>query len=192
MAGIFDARSSAHVRRAGIRLNGIHPPKREVFDVTAGTNTDNKGFVRAVDRYERTPWGLYLARPTPGRAQFNYLQSWLLPDLGLRATVYDWNPGHERPQDYYLDIADITVKQGDSGELWHTEDHYLDLVVYRGERTDVVDIDEFLAAHLGGLLSDDTAQRALSHTLTAVAGLAAHGHDLGEWLAGSGMPIWWR
>ncbi len=178
--------------RRDTRLAGIHPPKREIFDVAAGTNTDNKGFVRAVDRYERAPWGLYLARETPGRPQFNYLQSWLLPALGLRATVYDWNPGHERPQDYYLDVADITVEQGELGELWRSEDHYLDLVVYRGERTDVLDIDEFLEAHRAGLLADEIAQRALSTALAAVAGLAAHNHDLGEWLAGNEMPIWWR
>lgn len=145
-----------------------------------------------MDRYARTPWGLYLARPTPGRAQFRYLQSWLLPSLGLRATVYDWNPGHEKPQDFYLDVAGITVEQTGAGEIWHTEDHYLDLVVYRGDRTDVLDVDEFLTAHRAGLLPDDVAQCALSRTLTAVAGLAAHGHDLGAWLNGNDMPIWWR
>ncbi len=66
-----------------------------------------------------------MARPTPGRAQFHYLESWLLPSLGLRANVFHFNPpGYERPQDYYLDIGMITV--GDTA--WHTEDHYLDLV----------------------------------------------------------------
>lgn len=170
----------------------IHPPKRETFDVAAGTNTDNKGFVRAVDRYRRTPWGLYLARPTPGRAQFCYLQSWLLPALGLRVTVYDWNPGHHKDQDFYLDVVGIGVHNGPEGEMWHTEDHYLDLVVYRGDRTDVLDVDEFLAAHRAGLLSDEVAQRALGTTLTAVAGLAAHDHDLMAWLAGNDMQLSWR
>lgn len=169
---------------------GIHPPKREIFDVAARTNTDNKGIVRAVDRYARTPWGLYLARPTPGRAQFNYLQSWLLPTLGLRATVYDWNPGHQRAQDFYLDVVDIAVDH--DGQLWRTEDHYLDLVVYRGQRTDVLDVDEFLAAHRDGLLSAEVAERALGSALAAVAGLAAHDHDLSRWLAGNEMRLWWR
>jgi predicted RNA-binding protein associated with RNAse of E/G family len=49
----------------------VHPPKRESFDVAAGTNTDNKGIVRAVDEYVVHPWGLYMARPTPGRVQFH-------------------------------------------------------------------------------------------------------------------------
>lgn len=142
--------------------------------------------------YRRAPWGLYLSRPTPGRAQFNHLQSWLLPSLGLRATVYDWNPGHERAQDHYLDVVDIWIDDDPDGEVWHTEDHYLDLVVYRDDRTDVIDVDEFLQAHRVGLLAPETAERAMATTLTAVAGLAAHGHDLGAWLDGNGMPISWR
>jgi len=48
--------------------------------------------VRAVDEYAVRPWGLYLARPTPGRAQFHYLESWLLPSIGLRATIFHFNP----------------------------------------------------------------------------------------------------
>ena len=66
----------------------MHPPKHETFDLRARTNTDPKGVVRAVDEYVVQPWGLYLARPTPGRAQFHYLESWLLPSLGLRATFF--------------------------------------------------------------------------------------------------------
>jgi len=83
----------------------MHPPKHETFDLRARTNTDPKGIVRAVDEYSERPWGLYLARPTPGRAQFHYLESWLLPSLGLRATVFHFNPGHQRDQDYYLDVG---------------------------------------------------------------------------------------
>ncbi len=86
----------------------IHPPKHETFDLAARTNTDPKGVVRAVDVYTVEPWGLYLARPTPGRAQFHYLESWLLPALHLRATVFHFNPGHERDQDFYLDVGEYT------------------------------------------------------------------------------------
>ncbi|MCW2686194.1 MAG: hypothetical protein JWR37_1084, partial [Mycobacterium sp.] len=80
----------------------IHPPKHETFDLLARTNTDPKGIVRAVDVYTVRPWGLYMARPTPGRAQFHYIESWLLPSMGLRATVFHFNPGYERDQDFYL------------------------------------------------------------------------------------------
>ena len=89
----------------------MHPPKHETFDLRARTNTDPKGIVRAVDEYAVQPWGLYLARPTPGRAQFHYLESWLLPSLGLRATIFHFNPGHERDQDYYLDVGEYTPRR---------------------------------------------------------------------------------
>ena len=113
---------------SGTILVTIHAPKHETFDLVARTNTDPKGIVRAVDVYTVEPWGLYMARPTPGRAQFHYMESWLLPSLGLRATVFHFNPGHERDQDYYLDVGRYTP----GATAWHAEDHYLDLVVRTG------------------------------------------------------------
>ena len=166
----------------------VHPPKRETFDLVARTNTDPKGIVRAVDSYRLEPWGLYMARPTPGRAQFHYLESWLLPDLGLRASVFHFNPGHERDQDFYLDVGRITV----GPERWETEDHYLDLVVRTGRGTDVVDVDELLEAHRDGRLSTQTAQAALRCALGAIEGLSAHGHDLNAWLSSIGVQLDWQ
>ncbi len=58
--------------------------------------------------------------------------------------------------------------------------------------TEVVDIDELLEAHHIGLLSPETAEQALHRTIAAVAGLAAHGHDLHAWLRGNGMELTWR
>ncbi len=129
-----------------------------------------------------------MARPTPGRLQFHYLESWLLPSLGLRASVFHFNPGYERDQDYYLDVAAI---QPDA-ERWQTEDHYLDLVVRTGRETELVDLDELLEAHRHGLLSSATVERALQSAVAAVDGLATHGHDLSAWLAGSGMELSWQ
>lgn len=129
-----------------------------------------------------------MARPTPGRVQFHYLESWLLPGLGLRANVFHFNPGHERDQDHYLDVATITV----GPDRWRTEDHYLDLVVRTGRGTELVDVDELLEAHRHGLLSTDTAQSALRTAVAAIAGLAAHGHDLNAWLASIGVELSWR
>ena len=150
------------------KLVGIHPPKRETFDLTARTNTDPKGIVRAVDVYTRESWGLYMGRPTPGRAQFHYLESWLLPTLGLRANIFHWNPGHERAQDFYLDVGDVIPE----GDVWRTEDHYIDLVVHAGERTELVDVDELLEAHHMGLVSPKTAERAIQTAVAAIDGLA--------------------
>ncbi len=166
----------------------LHPPKRETFNLVDRTNTDNKGIVRTVEVYTVRPWGLYMARPTPGRAQFHYLESWLLPSLGLRANVFHFNRGYERDQDHYLDIGDITPGQ----DVWQTEDHYLDLVVRTGERTELVDTDELLDAHRHGLLSTATAEAAVQRAVATAQGLARHDHDLDAWLASQGMPVTWR
>jgi uncharacterized protein len=166
----------------------MHPPKHEKFDLLARTNTDPKGIVRAVDEYVVQPWGLYVARPTPGRAQFHYLESWLLPSLGLRATVFHFNPGHERDLDYYLDMGEFTPAR----DVWHSQDHYLDIEVRTGTRATLADIDELLDAVRHGLLTPDVAERAMRHAVEAVDGLARNGYDLNRWLAGNGMQLTWR
>jgi len=166
----------------------IHPPKRETFDLVARTNTDPKGIVREVDEYRLAPWGLYMARPTPGRSQFHYLESWLLPDLGLRANVFHFTRGHEQDQDFYLDVGRISV----GVERWESEDHYLDLVVRTGRGTELVDVNELLDAHAHGLVTPETAEAALMTAVTAIGGLAAHRHDLNAWLSGLDVHLTWR
>lgn len=144
--------------------------------------------MRAVDEYLVRPWGLYMARPTPGRPQFHYLESWLLPSLGLRANVFHFNPGFERDQDYYLDVGRVSA----GPRCWHTEDHYLDLVVRTGRETELVDLDELLDAHRMGLLTTETTEEALRCAVSTVDGLARHDHDLNAWLASTGMELSWR
>ena len=141
-----------------------------------------------MDEYRLQPWGLYMARPTPGRAQFHYLESWLLPTLGLRVNVFHFNAGFERDQDHYLDVGEITV----GAERWETRDHYLDLVVRTGRGTDLLDVDELLEAYHGGLIDSAAAHQALVTAVGAVDGLAAHGHDLQAWLSTLGMRLTWR
>ena len=166
----------------------MHPPKHETFDLRARTNTDPKGIVRAVDEYVVQPWGLYVARPTPGRAQFHYLESWLLPSLGLRATVFHFNPGHERDQDYYLDVGEYTP----GPDVWSAEDHYLDLVVRTGREVVFADTDELLEATRHGLLGPGVAEQAVQRAVHAVDGLARNGYDLNAWLVGEGIQLVWR
>jgi uncharacterized protein len=144
--------------------------------------------VRAVDVYTIEPWGLYLARPTPGRAQFHYLESWLLPSLGLRATIFHFNPGYERDQDYYLDVGRYTP----GAAVWHSEDHYLDLAVRTGIGVELSDVDELLTAVRHGLLSPEVGEQAVHSAIGAVDGLARHDYDLHRWLAGNGMALTWR
>jgi uncharacterized protein len=166
----------------------IHPPKRESFDLVGRTNTDPKGIVRDVDEYVVQPWGLYMARPAPGRAQFHYLESWLLPSLNLRATVFHFNPGHEREQNHYLDVGRYVPGE----RTWQAEDHYLDLVVRTGQGVELLDVDELLEAVHQSLISAETADQAIQTAVTAVDGLARHGYDLGKWLASNEMELTWR
>jgi predicted RNA-binding protein associated with RNAse of E/G family len=166
----------------------IHPPKTETFDVAAKTNTDPKGKVREVEEYRVEPFGLYLARPAPGRVQFRYLESWLLPRLGLRLTDFWFNPGHELDQDFYLDVVSVERE----GAIWRTTDWYLDLVVQEGRGVRVADTDELLAASAAGLVSPADARRALEITYDTVAGLAAHGYKLSAWLSTMDIELSWR
>ncbi|WP_082961872.1 DUF402 domain-containing protein [Mycobacterium sp. 852002-51152_SCH6134967] len=166
----------------------MHAPKHETFDLVARTNTDPKGIVRAVDIYTVQPWGLYMARPTPGRAQFHYLESWLLPSLRLRATVFHFNAGHELDQDYYLDVGHYTP----GSKVWHAEDHYLDLAVRTGRGVELHDVDELLTAVRHNLLAPETVEQAVQTAAAAIDGLARHDYDLNRWLGGLGMPLTWR
>ena len=167
---------------------GAHPPKRERFDLAGNVNVDPKGISRAVDEYRVTEYGLYLARPTPGRAQFHYVESWVLPALGLRVTDFWFNPGHELDQDFYIDVVSVEVHDTE----WATTDLYLDLAVRAGKRVTVLDTDELLEAVAQGLLPVDTAREALERTYRTVEALTAHDYDLPRWLASIGMPTTWR
>lgn len=129
-----------------------------------------------------------MARPAPGRAQFHYIESWLLPSLNLRATVFHFNPGYERDQDYYLDIGQYTV----DGDRWHGEDHYLDLVVRTGRDVQLTDAEELLTAVAAGLLSVDAGERAIHTAVATVDALARHDYELDRWLSGIGMSVVWR
>lgn len=164
-----------------------HPPKIEYFNVTECTNTDPKGFVRPVEHYRVEPWGLYMAR-TSDHPQFYYLESWILPDLGLRASIFHFHPYHERDQDRYVDIGEFTR----GGDVWKSADHYLDLIVRTGREAEVEDVDELFAACAEGLIDTATAERAVRRAVAAVDGIAAHRHDLDAWLASQGMPVTWR
>ncbi|ORV44997.1 hypothetical protein AWC01_02700 [Mycobacterium doricum] len=134
------------------------------------------------------PWGLYMARATPGRAQFHYLESWLLPSLNLRASVFHFNPGFEKEQDFYLDIGDYIP----GPQRWTSEDHYLDLVVRTGIGAELRDVDELLTAVRHNLLTPEVGEQAVQTAVRTVDGLARHGYDLHRWLAGNGVVLTWR
>lgn len=169
-------------------MNGMHAPKVEVFDLAAMTNTDPKGVVRDVEEYRLEPFGLYMARPTPGRRQFHYLESWLLPSLGLRITDFWFTEGHERDQDFYLDVVQLDTGR----QRWVARDLYLDLVLRVGKDVAVLDTDELIAATTAGLVTAAEAVGAVETAYTTVDALASNGYDLRRWLATRDVELTWR
>ena len=166
----------------------LHQPKTETFDTATGTNTDPKGIVREVDDYHEHPWGLYMARPTPGRRQFHYIESWLLPAWGIRATDFWFNPGYERNQDLYLDIVSVDRDH----TTWRTTDLYVDIVLRTGQGLDILDTEELLEALTAGLLTTAQATDALRTAYDTIDGLARHHYNLMSWLAASDVRLSWQ
>ncbi|MGJ0120966.1 DUF402 domain-containing protein [Williamsia sp. MIQD14] len=167
---------------------GVHPPKREVFDVPAMTNTDNKGVVRPVRTYTETPFGLYMSR-TADHPRFDHLESWLLPALGLRASIFWFVEGHRAGQRLYLDVGRFTGP--DAAGRWHAEDWYLDLVDVPGTPLELIDVDELVEAHAAGLLSAGDTVRAFEIATAALVGAAERDHDVDRWFVESGAPLSW-
>ena len=168
-------------------MTDVHPPKIELFDVAAMTNTDPKGYVRAVDRYLTTDFGLYMARPLDGHPNIGYFRSWLLPAHGLRVGRWRAHPGQRLDHDVYIDVVDIEPGI-EPGGVWRTVDLYLDILVRDRRDLRVLDTDEVLAARSAGLIDDRTAQRAIERTFAAVEGIAAAGYDVEAWLK---IPLTW-
>ncbi|MCZ0912707.1 DUF402 domain-containing protein [Gordonia amicalis] len=160
--------------------HSMHPPKREVFDVPAMTNTDNKGFVREVEEYRVTDYGLYMSRPAPGHPRFDHLESWLLPGLGLRANIFHYQGGYRADQRLYLDIGRFAGP--DERGRWYAEDWYLDLVDVPGSPLELIDVDEIFEAHRCGLLDNTRCVEAVEIATRALVGAAAHGNDVQTWL----------
>ena len=164
-------------------MTDLHPPKIELFDVAEMTNTDPKGFVRAVDRYTPTDFGLYMARPLDGHPDIAYFRTWLLPEQGLRVSRWRPHPGKTLDHDVYIDIVDI-----EPGPVWRTVDLYLDILVFDGRSLTVHDTDELLEAQDTGLLDRVSTQRAVERTFAAVEGITRHGYHVEAWL---GLALTW-
>ncbi len=165
-----------------------HPPKREVFDVPAMTNTDNKGFVRPVREYRATEYGLYMSR-TADHPRFSHLETWLLPSLGLRANIFHFTARHREGQRLYLDVGRF-YGPDDHGR-WHALDWYLDLIDVPGTPLELIDVDELFDAHTAGLVSTGEATEAVTIAVRALTGAAITG-GIQTWLdSQAGEPLTW-
>ncbi|WJZ02258.1 DUF402 domain-containing protein [Corynebacterium freiburgense] len=164
----------------------LHPVKCETFDTTTNVNTDPKGFHRHVDTFKETDFGLYMARGAD-HPRFGYLESWLIPDLKLRVSIFHFRKGAEEEQDFYVDVVDITHKDG----IWQTRDLYIDLICNIGKPVDVWDIDELSAATAAGILPAEDAEKAIEATLAAVEGITRHSDNISLWLSSRGINLTW-
>ncbi|WP_330253925.1 DUF402 domain-containing protein [Nocardia sp. NBC_00565] len=162
-------------------------PQVEHFNIAELTMTDPKGYVRPIDRVHVEPWGLYVARTVNG-PRIQYLETWLLPELWLRVTIAHYQTGHHRDQDYCLHIGEYTRVEP---KRWKSMDQYLEIAVRHGRTADLRGVDELLAAHAAGLIDTDHAHRALDRATTALASLAAHGHEVESWLATREITLTW-
>jgi predicted RNA-binding protein associated with RNAse of E/G family len=162
-------------------------PKVEYFNLAELTNTDARGFVRSVERFHVEPWGLYMAR-TVGGPQFHYVESWLIPELSIRATITHRNASHHREQDFCLDIGEFAKVEP---KRWKAIDHYLDIMVQGGRKSELRGVEDLLAAHAAGLVDTAQAHRAFDRAAAAMDGLAVHDHDVARWLGSHGIILSW-
>ncbi|MFI1918529.1 DUF402 domain-containing protein [Nocardia sp. NPDC020380] len=165
-----------------------HRPRLEYFNPADLSWTDHRGFCHSVDGMHAAPHGLYVERVVDN-PKYHYIESWLLPDLGLRATVYHLRPGHDRGQTYYLDIGDYGPVNG--GKKWRAESHYLHVVARPGQAPELLGIDELLTSHAAGHFDTHRTHRAIEHAAAVVDGIAGCDHDVDRWLAAKGVVLTW-
>lgn len=168
----------------------LHPIKTETFDIAQYINIDPKGFHRTVDTFQTTDFGLYMARGA-NHPRFGYLESWLLPSLNLRVNKFHNRPEHPATETYYIDIATSTHSTHAGGDIWYTQDLYVDLMNTPGEPIRYTDIDELSAATATGLMTPKLCEIAVDATLQAVEGITRHDDDIMQWLASENMPLHW-
>lgn len=178
-----------------------HPPKVETFDLREMVNIDPKGFQRKVDEFRTlTPSRLYMRRGMD-HPKFGYLESFLLADEGLRISIYHFRPGVKVEHQRYVDI--VSIDRTDP-QCWRMTDLYLDILqaptdpeaiaplpVDAATQIRVEDVDELVAAHTQGLISDELTEFAIETTLTARAAIAAHGDNIDAWMQTLNLEATW-
>ncbi len=177
----------------------MYAPKTETFNLSTWINVDPKGFHRQVDRFSvfETEGGsvLYMARGMD-HPKFGYLQTYLIPHLGLRANIYHFREDAPTEHIRYLDVATIAYDE----HSWRTKDLYLDIVQRPDGEIVVEDTDELAEATAAGLISSQDSTFAMNVTLEAVAGISGMqaragsgaGNPIDAWLRSEGIPIEWQ
>lgn len=160
--------------------------KKEIFNAVDYTNTDPKGFLRQVDEYRKTPWGLYMARGAD-HPKFGYIEAWVFEDF--RVTKFHFRSaeywGGER---YYIDIAN---KKAVAEDVWETRDYYIDILEYPDRKPEVLDLDEFEESYREGYISLKEVSDALRTTSDILEGIEKCG-SFDAWLGTRGVQLEWK
>ena len=109
-------------------------------------------------------------------------------DVALRVTVFHFNPGHERDQDFYLDVGRYTPGE----TVWHAEDHYLDLVVVPAPGSSWPISTSCSRRSATACSAPKPANKQFRRAVSTIEGLSRHDYDLDRWLAGHGVVLTWR
>ncbi len=163
-------------------------PVREYIYVLADRRCVHKqdGEVEALEYLSETSNGLsYLALFDEVRhPKLHTRESHVLPALGLEVSRFGYRDAHQPgdPFDYYIDIARVS----EQGERWTVRDLYLDVLVFDGERAEILDTDEYLAALREGHLGADEAAYALETAHALLNKLATFGYSLEAYLHSEG------
>ena len=75
--------------------------------------------------------------------------------------------------------------------MWTTRDLYIDLICRTGSPTEVLDVDELVAAAAAGFITPEEAEDAIEATLRAVAGITRNEDDAMQWLRTLGVELTW-
>lgn len=170
----------------------VHPPKIETFHLESNLNIDPKGFHRQVDSFVHLSDNCLYMRRGMDHPKFGYLESYLLPDEGLRLSIYHFRPDIAQEHVRYLDI--VNIDKPEPG-VWRTRDLYLDILArgnYLNNHEIVVDDSDELAEALAtGTITTKDGTWALEKAFAALTGISAHGGNIEEWLATLGYTITW-
>jgi predicted RNA-binding protein associated with RNAse of E/G family len=134
-----------------------------IVNVAERVSIGRQGQVFPLDAMEVAGGVLYYAHEMPPAVYIRYLERWVVPEQHWvinrftlredRPAPEGWIPGYH----WYVDLDRVTV----TGDVWRMEDGYLDVIIYDGDRYELLDADELADALRGGDIPAEDAILAL-------------------------------